>query len=178
MTTSSGAVRHLRPPCATPVASAVGLLLWCWAVVGQAATDPLEGHVGVWRTEPRPAYADTFHFELAITPQGPGYALVWTQRFASHPPRQIRQATVRPNADGHWLYTAESPIGRTRAGTVQQTNGQLVFEYREHDPSGRTARIRETFLRRGAQLVSERMIWRAGGWHPLTMTDWTLSARP
>lgn len=156
----------------------IGLALYLCATTAQAAADPLSDFTGLWRTESRPAYADSFHFELTIAPQAPGYALVWTQRFASHPARAIRQAQVRRSADGHWQYTAESPIGRTRSGTLHGQADQVVFEYREHDPSGRTARIRETFRRQGSRLLSERMIWRAGGWHPLTSTEWMLSARP
>lgn len=158
-------------------ALAAGLAALSGAGAGHAAHDAWQPFVGQWRTDTRPAYSDSFHFELSIWREGDGLRMLWEQRFASFPVREIRRATLRPNALGDWAYAATSPIGRTRQGTVRGGDGVLVFEYREHDPSGRTARIRETFTLDGARFVAERMIWRAGGWQPLTSTVWTLSAK-
>lgn len=148
-------------------------LLSTGATVVDASAAHWSAYLGQWQTASKPAYQDTFHIELQVVQLQRGYSLTWTQRFAAYPPRELRQAKLTPDTERRWTYSATAATGRTREGAAWFDHGDLHLEYREHDPSGHSARIFETFSLRGAaSMESARMIWREGGWQPLTTESW------
>lgn len=153
---------------------AVSLLLVGALACQASAQSTGWGHyLGKWQTASKPAYQDMFHVELLVVRLQKGYELTWTQHFATHEPRQLRRATLVQDTDSRWRYSATGATGRTREGAAWFGLDGLRFEYREHDPSGRSARIFETFMPRDTnRMETTRMIWRSGGWQPLTAESW------
>lgn len=142
-----------------------------FAAPAQAESWPL--YLGHWQTASKPAYQDTFYIELQVVRLQTGYSMTWVQHFAAHPPRELRYARLIDDTENRWRYTATEATGRTREGAAWFGPDGLRIEYREQDPSGRSARILETFTRgRSQRLESTRLIWRAGGWQPLTTESW------
>lgn len=129
--------------------------------------------LGQWQTASKPAYQDMFHVELRVVSLQTGFELTWKQNFAAYPPRQLRRATLTAETEARWRYVSTAATGRTRVGAGWFDDGVLRFEYREHDPSGQSARILETFTLIGpGRMETARKIWRAGGWQPLTAESW------
>ena len=114
-----------------------------------------------------------FHVELQVVQLQTGYSMTWVQEFAAHPRRELRHATLKKEAANRWQYAAKAATGRSRHGAAWFEGGSLRFEYREHDPSGHSARILEMFTHVAQErMESSRMIWREGGWQPLTAESW------
>lgn len=130
-------------------------------------------YLGQWQTASKPAYQDMFHVQLRVVSLQTGYELTWQQNFAAYPARELRRARLSAETATRWRYRSSAATGRTRDGAAWFDDGVLRFEYREHDPSGQSARILETFVRIGpGRMESSRKIWRAGGWQPLTAESW------